>query len=429
MRLATPIVLHLLALAGVASAQPTFHRIGLPPGEEPQNPAFSNAMGVSNDGVAVGDMYVPNVGFRSFRWTVLTGIVQINGLAPTSNIFARVITPDGSVVAGENTNPQVGFRLGDTIGLQGLNVPNEIEYDASAGNDVSDNGAVVAGLLSRVEDGTFRAARWTSVGGWQDLGALVDDYESAANAISGDGSVLAGYSVGNVFTAVRWDEVGGLVALPNPFGIQSSTAVIAMSGDAGVLVGQANDAAGATQAAVWRANGTTQLLPVPAGYDAGSAFGVSADGGVIGGTAFLNNLGADIATYWIGNSVIDLRASLLASAQDVLAWTLLAVTEVSPNGRYLVGRGINPDGALEGFFVDLGQSLQCDSIDFNNDGSLFDPTDVDAFLSVFSEGPCLPASATCNDIDFNNDGSLFDPCDIEAFLLLFSEGPCTLCGV
>ncbi len=71
----------------------------------------------------------------------------------------------------------------------------------------------------------------------------------------------------------------------------------------------------------------------------------------------------------------------------------------------------------------------CDDIDVNNDTSLFDPTDVDAFLSVFSEGPCIPANATCNDVDFNNDGSLFDPCDIDSFLLVFSEGPCTLCGV
>jgi hypothetical protein len=71
----------------------------------------------------------------------------------------------------------------------------------------------------------------------------------------------------------------------------------------------------------------------------------------------------------------------------------------------------------------------CDSIDVNNDGSLFDPTDVDAFLSIFSEGPCIPATATCNDVDFNNDTSLFDPCDVDSFLLVFSEGPCTLCGV
>jgi hypothetical protein len=75
-----------------------------------------------------------------------------------------------------------------------------------------------------------------------------------------------------------------------------------------------------------------------------------------------------------------------------------------------------------------GSGPTCDSIDFNNDSSSFDPQDIDAFLSVYAEGQCVPETATCNDIDFNNDGSLFDPCDIDAFLLVFSEGPCTLCG-
>lgn len=70
----------------------------------------------------------------------------------------------------------------------------------------------------------------------------------------------------------------------------------------------------------------------------------------------------------------------------------------------------------------------CDGVDFNNDGSFFDPGDIDAFLSVFSEGPCIPETAICNDVDFNNDGSLFDPCDVDAFLVVFSEGPCTPCG-
>jgi hypothetical protein len=76
-----------------------------------------------------------------------------------------------------------------------------------------------------------------------------------------------------------------------------------------------------------------------------------------------------------------------------------------------------------------GSGPTCDAIDFNNDTGFFDPQDIDAFLSVYSEGPCVPETATCNDIDFNNDGALFDPCDIESFLLVFSEGPCTACGV
>jgi hypothetical protein len=79
----------------------------------------------------------------------------------------------------------------------------------------------------------------------------------------------------------------------------------------------------------------------------------------------------------------------------------------------------------QGFVVEVPA---CDCIDFNNDASSFDPQDIEAFLSVYAEGPCVPETATCSDIDFNNDGALFDPCDIDSFLLVFSEGPCTLCG-
>ncbi|MFO0856532.1 MAG: immunoglobulin domain-containing protein [Phycisphaerales bacterium] len=65
----------------------------------------------------------------------------------------------------------------------------------------------------------------------------------------------------------------------------------------------------------------------------------------------------------------------------------------------------------------------CDSIDFNNDCSI-SPTDIEAYLSVYGEGACIPAEAVCNDIDFNNDGSVFDPIDMDAFFSVYSEGPC-----
>ncbi|MFO0857499.1 MAG: hypothetical protein U0640_09120 [Phycisphaerales bacterium] len=84
--------------------------------------------------------------------------------------------------------------------------------------------------------------------------------------------------------------------------------------------------------------------------------------------------------------------------------------------------------ALDELTIELKSNVVCDSIDFNNDTSLFDPQDIEAFLSVYSEGPCIPSTATCSDIDFNNDTSVFDPCDISSFLLMYSEGPCTPCG-
>ncbi|MFO0857767.1 MAG: hypothetical protein U0640_10470 [Phycisphaerales bacterium] len=91
---------------------------------------------------------------------------------------------------------------------------------------------------------------------------------------------------------------------------------------------------------------------------------------------------------------------------------------VSPPG---VGVGVRYEATRAVLFFN---SLECNDIDFNNDGSIFDPQDIDAFLSVYSEGPCIPVEATCDDIDFNNDCSVFDPQDIDAFLSVFSEGPC-----
>ncbi len=79
--------------------------------------------------------------------------------------------------------------------------------------------------------------------------------------------------------------------------------------------------------------------------------------------------------------------------------------------------------------TDLTCGPVCNDIDFNNDGSLFDPQDIDAFLSVYSEGPCIPDTQVCDDIDFNNDTSVFDPCDIASFLQVYAEGACELCPV
>ncbi|MFO0857790.1 MAG: DVUA0089 family protein [Phycisphaerales bacterium] len=105
-----------------------------------------------------------------------------------------------------------------------------------------------------------------------------------------------------------------------------------------------------------------------------------------------------------------------AASSPVAAWT-----GAPAGGNYTV--------ALTGACFVNGTTPVCNDIDFNNDGSFFDPQDIESFLQVYSEGPCIPATATCDDIDFNNDTSIFDPCDINSFLVVYSEGPCTPCGV
>ncbi len=126
------------------------------------------------------------------------------------------------------------------------------------------------------------------------------------------------------------------------------------------------------------------------------------------------------------NSLPDGNSFVAASAQtNTLSITPGTNQQWRIRVRAIVANacGINTSEPRE-----VGSEPCCDFVDFNNDSSVFDPQDIDAFLSVYSEGPCIPGAATCNDIDFNNDGSLFDPCDIDSFLLQFSEGPCTPCG-
>ncbi len=170
-------------------------------------------------------------------------------------------------------------------------------------------------------------------------------------------------------------------------------------------------------------NSATALSTCP-----GTALDVSADGGVVIGsfTCSGSQNEAFIWTPQAGTRAI--TQALIDSNVDVTGWTLTSAVAISDSGEVIAGDGFY-NGEQRGWVVTLPRGLQCDAIDFNNDSSLFDPQDIDAFLSVYSEGPCVPASATCNDIDFNNDGSVFDPCDIDAFLLSFSEGPCTPCGV
>ena len=138
------------------------------------------------------------------------------------------------------------------------------------------------------------------------------------------------------------------------------------------------------------------------------------------------NFDTKIAVYNSGNC-LDLESKLEGWSDNATCGSNgSSVTIPVTPGTYVVRVGGAAAGQMGNGNVNVTftPSLVCDSIDFNNDGAQFDPTDIDAFLSVFSEGPCLPATATCNDIDFNNDGSLFDPRDIDAFLSVFSEGPC-----
>ncbi len=407
--------------AGSAFATVTFTPLGIPAPGDPQTPPFSDAYGVSNTGVVVGYMFVPGQGFLTFRWTSETGLVQINGLTPESGIFALAITPDGTTMVGENTNPNVGFRKRGDGPIEDLGIPNPDLYDATSLRDVSDDGRVSSGLLSRIEDGTFRATRWTEDAGWEDLGVIGSDIESAANAISADGSIVAGYSVGNSFKAFSWTASGGMVELPHPIAPGLPSAAIAMSADGQTIVGQASNAVNDSQPAVWT-GGVPSLLPIIPVYNGGAAFGVSGDGQTVGGVIFDSGSGVEVAAFWVNGVPFELEPYLESQGIDLTGWFLSAITEVSQNGRYLVGRGINPTGNLEAFIVQLTDSGANCNYDFNQDENI-DLTDPQQMAQVFVG--LISPEANWLDGDLNGDENA-DLTDAQILAAYVVTGNCAI---
>jgi hypothetical protein len=270
---------------------------------------------------------------------------------------------------------------------------------------------------------------WFPIGG---LGNLSDSVEDLELTSSGDlyacGEFLTPATRVARWNGVNWEALGS--------GVDSRAYVIEELADGSIAFGGTFQSAGGVPArGVARWNGTTWSSLGAGVTDASLSFFVNSlltmpSGDLLAG-GYFNTMGGQTVNHvarWDGAAWHSLGQGIDTNPGSS------AVTSLTQAGPYSVAVGgifpgpIGADSANFAIYT-IPPGPCCDSIDFNNDTSLFDIQDIDAFLSAFSEGPCIPVTAVCNDVDFNNDGSLFDPCDVDSFILLFSEGPCTLCGV
>lgn len=130
--------------------------------------------------------------------------------------------------------------------------------------------------------------RWTAVGGFVDLGLLAGAYATNANAISADGSVVAGQAalLAGRFHAFRWTASGGLADLGVlPGG--NFTYGYGVSGNGLVVVGQGNDSTSSYSAYRWTGGVMTKLPHVTGSISDAAAWGANADGSVVVGQDFV----------------------------------------------------------------------------------------------------------------------------------------------
>lgn len=150
-------------------------------------------------------------------------------------------------------------------------------------------------------------------------------------------------------TAFRWQNgtMTGLGDLPG--GIFHSTAT-GVSADGSVVVGNGNTSAGVEAFRWTQASGMTGL-GVLTGTLTSYASGVSADGSVVVGTS------GSQAFIWDQThgmrSLFDVLVTDYGLGSALTGWQLREATAISPNGRYIVGWGVNPSRGGEAWLVRL----------------------------------------------------------------------------
>jgi hypothetical protein len=420
-----------------------------PDGSAPQTPRlvvggnFTSAGRIFANRIATFD---PSTG----NWRALGTGIQSGGMGAFAGVNALATLPNGDLVAAG--------RFGNAGGVGASNIARWsnatgqwMPMGAGLGGNQDEvraltqlpNGDLVAAGSFTLIGGVFanRVARWNAgTGQWLPMGTGTNGSVYALTTLP-NGDVIAGgffSQVGgaNANRIARWspateqwspigtgisgDWVGALITLPN--------GEVIAGGSFGIAGGF-----GVNHIVRWTP-ATGQWSPMSGGMN-GGVFSLNSlpSGDVVAGGQFTiaGGVAANRIARW--NAATDEWTAMGAGITAGCCHTdYVAVHSIAtlPNGDLIVGGNFGAAGGEhQSMIARWGcAGLVCDSIDFNGDGAFFDPQDIEAFLSVYGEGPCVPADASCSDIDFNSDGSLFDPCDIESFLLVFSEGPCTLCG-
>jgi probable HAF family extracellular repeat protein len=413
----------LLAVCGSTLGQPQFTGIGLLPGG-----TQSSAHGVSSEGTVVGLARGPAGGSFAVRWRAGTGLEQLGSQWGA----AYAVTPDGATIVGSMAvdSYQQAFRWREGTGFEFLGALSAW-WPESRAAAVSDDGEVIVGRAA-ISNFHHLAFRWTGAAGLENMGTLPGLYDpgSEALAISADGSVFVGYSSFSVTLATRWDSTGihSLGALP---GASDYSKAHGISADGQTIVGASAPTAGGFGREAFRwsaAGGMTSLGSLPGAEFMSTATAVNGDGSIIVGFAGPNyDATTHRAFIWTESAGMRfLHDELIALGTTGLEnWTLRQATTISPDGRFIAGRGVNPQGLVEGWVVDF-ESPSCYA---NCDGSTAEPIlnveDFLCFIGEFAAALALPPAQQV--VHYANcDRSTAEPVlnveDFTCFMAAFAQG-------
>lgn len=157
---------------------------------------------------------------------------------------------------------------------------------------ISGDGKVVVGRSVGGRDRAYRFVRG-SPDGAVDLGVLAGGMSSRANDVSDDGYAVVGEAdTPDGLRAFRWTPDQGLISLGVLYAGDVSSRAVGVSADGNVVVGISTSSDIINRGFLWRASSGMRNLPLD------RVSGVSADGNTVVGEAESMSFGATVATRW-----------------------------------------------------------------------------------------------------------------------------------
>ena len=294
----------------------------------------------------------PGFGFMAYRWTETEGWHALGDLpGGAKESLPRTISGDGAVVVGWSSGSVGGinniypFRWTQTEGMVAL--PGGPVGDALI---VSRDGSTIFGIdWTAPEDSKFYR--------WRDDEGLVplpnnDPPIGGIAASSADGTFLVGYFGAD---AAIWSEETGTVMI-DPLPGYSNGQAIAVSADGSVVAGYCRGAEHSEAFRWTEETGVVGLGGLPGGDFFSKAYGMTGDGSIIVGyttkmdAPYPYNRKAFIwdATHGM-RGLQDLLINQHALGPELEGWSLARATDISDDGRLIVGRGHNPAGDYVGW--------------------------------------------------------------------------------
>ena len=325
-----------------------------------QGVGFSVASGVSDDGRVV-------VGYdatQAFRWT-RDGGPQPLGDLPGGDFqsFGSDVSADGSILLGIGTvdvngdSRLEGFRWTESGGLTAIGTLNG-EYSNARG--ISADGRTIVGWSGPGE----QAFRWTADSGMQALsGAGLERFNPRrvrAFGVSGDGTAVVGTAVladESATEGFRWTADGGFQGLGSIAGGEfTDSSAYNVSSDGRVVVGSSWSPNG-VEAVRWMNGAIQPLGDLPGGLFSAAARAASGDGSIIVGVGNTTQ-GFDAFIWDAANGMRRLEDALSDDyGVDLAGWNLYTASDISSDGRVIVGEGINPQGQQEAWIVAIPEPV------------------------------------------------------------------------